>query len=64
MRLELRHMERNVTGDRGEIPIIVPTAAALGDLAVFIADRLHQGMGLLFQRFIQSFFYAAAEQVP
>ncbi len=38
--LEPEHMERNVSGGRGEVPVIVPAAVALPCLAVFVADCL------------------------
>ena len=38
--LEPRHVERNVAGGRGEIPVIVTAAIALTGLAALVARRL------------------------
>ena len=38
--LEPRHVERNVAGGRGEIPVIVTAAVALTGLAALVAGRL------------------------
>ena len=38
--LEPRHVERNVAGGRGEIPVIVTAAVALMGLAALVAGRL------------------------
>ena len=60
--LEPGHVERDVAGGRGEVAVIVPAAVALTGLAALIAGRLRQGLRLLFQQFVQGFFYAAADQ--
>ena len=57
-------MERNVTGGRGEIPVIVAAAVALTGLVALVARRLRQGLRLLFQQLVQCFLHAAADQFP
>ena len=60
--LEPRHVERDVAGGRGEIPVVVTAAVALTGLAALIAGRLRQGLRLLFQQLVQGFLHAAANQ--
>ena len=55
-------MERDVAGGRGEISVIVSAAIALTRLAALVARCLRQRLRLLFQQFVQRFFYAAAHQ--
>ena len=55
-------MERNVTGGRGEVPVVVTAAVALTGLAALIACRLRQRLRLLLQKFVQGFLHAAANQ--
>ena len=55
-------MERNVTGGRGEVPVIVAAARALTGLAALVAGRLRQGLRLLFQQLVQGFLHAASDQ--
>ena len=55
-------MERDVSGGRGEVPVIVAAAVALPCLAALVAGRLGQVLCLLFQQFIQGFFHAASDQ--
>ena len=55
-------MERDVTGGRGEIAVIVTAAIALTSLAALIAGRLRQGLRLLFQQLVQGFFYTSSDQ--
>ena len=57
-------MERNVTGGRGKVSVIVSAAVALTGLAALIAGRLRQGLRLLFQQLVQGFLHAAADQFP
>lgn len=55
-------MERNVSGGRGKIPVIVTAAIALTGLTALIAGRLRQGLRLLLQQLVQGFLHAAANQ--
>ena len=55
-------MERNVTGGRGEVPVVVTAAVALTGLAALIAGRLRQRLCLLFQQLVQGLLHAAANQ--
>ena len=55
-------MERNVTGGRGKISVIVAAAVALTGLAALVARRLRQGLRLLLQQLVQGFLHAAANQ--
>ena len=52
-------MERNVTGGRGEVPVVVTAAVALTGLAALIAGRLRQRLCLLFQQLVQRLFYTS-----
>ena len=58
--LESGHMERDVAGGCGEIPVIVTAAVALTCLAALIAGRLRQGLRLLFQQLVQGFLHASS----
>ena len=58
--LEPRHVERNVTGGRGKVPVVVTAAVALTGLAALVARRLRQGLRLLLQQFVQGFFYTSS----
>ena len=60
--LEPGHVERNVTGGGGEIPVVVAAAVALTGLAALIAGGLRQGLRLLLQQLVQGFLHAAADQ--
>ena len=60
--LEPGDVERNVTGGRGKVAVIVTAAVALTGLAALIAGRLRQRLRLLFQQLVQGFLYAAANQ--
>ena len=55
-------MERNVTGGRGEVAVIVAAAVALAGLAALVAGRLRQRLRLLFQQLVQGFLHTAADQ--
>ena len=55
-------MERDVTGGRGEIAVIVTAAVALTGLAALVAGRLRQGLRLLLQQLVQGFLHATADQ--
>ena len=44
--LEPRHVERDVTGSRGEVAVIVTAAVALTGFAALVARRLRQGLSL------------------
>ena len=55
-------MERNVTGGRGKVPVVVTAAVALTGLAALIAGRLRQRLRLLLQQLVQGFLHAAANQ--
>ena len=50
--LEPGDVERNVTGGRGEITVIVTAAVALTGLAALVACRLRQGLRLLLQQLV------------
>ena len=54
-------MERNVTGGRGKVPVVVTAAVALTGLAALIAGRLRQRLRLLLQQLVQGFIHAAAD---
>ena len=58
--LEAGHVERDVVGGRGEIPVVVAAAVALTGLAALIAGRLRQRLRLLFQQLVQGFFYTSS----
>ena len=60
--LEPGHMERDVTGDRGEVAVIMAAVVALTGLAALVASSLRQRLHLLFQQFVQRFLHAAADQ--
>ena len=60
--LEPRHVERDVAGGHGEIPVIVAAAIALTGLAALVAGGLCQGLRLLLQQLIQGFLHAATNQ--
>ena len=53
-------MERDVAGGCGEIAVIVTAAVALTGLAALIAGGLRQRLRLLFQQFVQGFFYTSS----
>jgi len=53
-------VERDVAGGRGEVAVIVAAAVALTGLAALIASRLRQRLRLLFQQFVQGFFYTSS----
>ena len=55
-------MERDVSGGRGKIPVIVAAAVALTGLTALVAGDLRQGLRLLLQQLVQGFFHAAANQ--
>ena len=55
-------MERNIAGSSGKVPVIVAAAVALAGLISLVAGSLGQFLRLLFQQFIQRFFYTAANQ--
>ena len=54
-------MERDVTGGRGKVPVVVTAAVALTGLAALIAGGLRQGLRLLFQQLVQGLLHAAAD---
>ena len=56
-------MERNVTGGRGKVPVIVAAAIALTGLAALVAGRLRQRFRLFLQQLIQRLFHAASDQL-
>ncbi len=56
------HMERDVTGGRGEVAVIMAAAVALTSLTAFVAGSLRQRLRLFFQQFVQGFLHAAADQ--
>ena len=58
-----RHMERDIAGGRGEVPVIAAAAAVLTGIAALAAGRLRQGLRLLFQQLVQGFFRAASDQL-
>ena len=60
--LEPGDVERNVTGGRGKVPVVVTAAVALTGLAALIAGRLRQRLRLLLQQLVQGFLHAAANQ--
>jgi len=60
--LEPGDVERNVTGGRGEVAVIVAAAVALTGLVALIAGRLRQRLRLLFQQLVQRLLHAAANQ--
>lgn len=60
--LESRHVERDVTGGRGEVVVIMAAAVALTGLAALVAGSLCQGLRFFFQQFVQGFLHAAADQ--
>ena len=60
--LEPRHVERDVAGGGGEIPVIVTAATALTGLAALVARRLRQGLCPLLQQLVQGLLHAAADQ--
>ena len=45
-------MERDVTGGRGKIPVIMAAAVALTGLAALVARRLRQRLRLLLQQLV------------
>ena len=55
-------MERDVTGCRGEVAVIMAAAVALTGLAALVAGSLCQGLRLFSQQFVQGFLHAAADQ--
>mgnify|MGYP007116382034 CR=1 FL=1 len=55
-------MERDISGGGGKVPVIVSAAVALAGLIALVAGSLGQLLCLLFQQFIQRFFYTAANQ--
>ena len=57
-------MERDISGDRGEVSVIVAAAVALTGLAALVARRLRQGLRFLFQQLVQRLFHAATDQFP
>lgn len=60
--LEPRHVERDVAGDGGKIPVIMAAAVALTSLAALVAGSLCQRLRLFSQQFVQGFLHAAADQ--
>ena len=54
-------MERDISGGRGKVPVIVAAAIALAGLISLVAGSLGQLLCLLFQQFIQRFFYASSD---
>ena len=57
-------MERNVTGGRGKVAVIVSAAVALTGLAALIAGGLRQRLRLLLQQLVQGLLHATADQFP
>lgn len=56
-------MERDVTGGRGEVAVIMAAAVALTGLAALVASSLRQRDSTSFsQQFVQGFLHAAADQ--
>ena len=53
-------MESDISGGGGKIPVIVAATVALAGLAALVAGSLRQLLCLLFQQFIQRFFYASS----
>ena len=58
--LEPRHVERDVAGGRGKVPVVVTAAVALTGLAALVAGGLRQGLRLLFQQLVQGLFYTSS----
>ena len=61
--LEPGHMERDVAGGRGKVPVVVTAAVAPTGLAALVAGRLGQLLRFLLQQFIQRLFHAASDQL-
>lgn len=60
--LEPRHVERDVTGGRGEVAVIMAAAVALTSVDALVAGSLRQELRLFFQQFVQRFLHAASDQ--
>ena len=60
--LEPGDVERNVTGGRGKVPVVVTAAVALTGLAALVVGSLCQGLRLLFHQLVQGFLHAVADQ--
>src|SRR5699024_2638834 len=55
-------MERDISGGRGKIPVIVAAAVALASLISLIPGCLREFLCLLLQQLIQRFFHTAVDQ--
>ena len=56
-------MERDVTGGRGEVAVIMASAEALNGPRCARSGRpVSQGLRLFSQQFVQGFLHAAADQ--
>ena len=60
--LKTGHMERDISGGGGKVPVIVAAAVALAGLIALVAGSLGQFLRLLLQQLIQRFFHAAPNQ--
>ena len=58
--LESGYVERDIAGGCGKVAVIVSAAVALTGLAALIASRLRQRLRLLFQQFVQGYFYTSS----
>jgi len=61
--LETRHMECHIPGCGGKISVIMTAAVALTSLIAFVAGSLGQFLSLRFQKLIEGFLHAAADQL-
>ena len=59
--LKARHMERDVSGGGGKVPVIVAAVVALTGLIALVTGSLGQFLRFLLQQLIQCFFHAATD---
>src|SRR5699024_2602455 len=60
--LELGHLQGNVPGSGGEIPVVVAAAITLPLLISLVTGSLGQLLRLGLQQFVEGFLHAAAHQ--
>lgn len=60
--LQTRHMQRYVSGCRGELMVIVAAAVALPGLVTLVTGRSGQLFRFYLHQLIQGFFYATSDQ--
>ena len=55
-------MQRDVTGGRGQVPVVVAASVTLTSLVALVTRRLRQLLRFRLQQLVQRFFYVSAHQ--